>query len=99
MGGRAAWPTVRLTCGAGERCGAARRGHARDDIEQSADRRNGSIKVFIKNLQDVAHSSFELYPENSEDLIKTRKRGFLLFKAERGAKLPSPHKNLQYINC
>jgi len=66
MGGRAAWPTVRLTCGAEERSGAAPRGHARDDIAQSMeDRENGSKKVFIKNLQDVAHSSFELYPENS----------------------------------
>ena len=35
MGGRAAWPTVRLTCGAGERCGAAHRGHARDDFSRS----------------------------------------------------------------
>ena len=83
MGGRAAWPTVRLTCGAEERSGAAPRGHARDDIAQSMeDRENGSKKVFIKNLQDVAHSSFELYPENSEDLrtishLKTAKfRGF-----------------------
>ena len=35
MGGRAAWPTVRLSCGAEERCGAALRGHARDDISRS----------------------------------------------------------------
>ena len=64
MGGRAAWPTVRLTCGK-ERSGAAPRGHARDDFSRSTDRENESEKVFIKNLQDVAHSSFELYPENS----------------------------------
>jgi len=63
MGGRAARPTVRLTCGK-ERSGAAHRGHARDDITQSADRETGVKKVFIKCLQDVAHSSFELYPEN-----------------------------------
>ena len=67
MGGRASWPPVRLTCGK-ERCGAAPRGQTRDDIEQSADRETGVKKVFIKNLQDVAHRSFELYPENSEDL-------------------------------
>ena len=62
---RAAWPPVRLTCGAEERCGAAHRGHARDDFAQSAARGNGSKKVFIKSLRDVAHRSFELYPENS----------------------------------
>ncbi|MFH1246436.1 MAG: hypothetical protein V1489_01505 [Candidatus Liptonbacteria bacterium] len=33
MGGRAAWPTVRLTCGK-ERCGAAPRGHARDGFKR-----------------------------------------------------------------
>ncbi len=32
MGGRAAWPPVRLPCGAVERCGAALRGHARDSF-------------------------------------------------------------------
>ena len=37
MGGRAAWPTVRLTCGAEERCGAAPRGHARDGFKRSAE--------------------------------------------------------------
>jgi len=35
MGGRASWPPVRLSCGAEERCGAALRGHARDDISRS----------------------------------------------------------------
>jgi hypothetical protein len=49
-----------------ERSGAAPRGHARDGFKWSAARKNESEKVFIKNLQDVAHSSFELYPENSE---------------------------------
>ena len=34
MGGRAAWPTVLLSCGAEERCGAALRGHACDDISR-----------------------------------------------------------------
>ena len=48
--GRAAWPRPRrLLAG---------------PLDQEL-RGNDLYKVFIKCLQDVAHSSFELYPENS----------------------------------
>jgi len=78
---RRAWAAARRgrPCGK-ERSGAAHRGHARDDFAQSAARGNGSKKVFIKSLQDVAHRSFELYPENS---------GFFLQKLAQSAQQTS----------
>ena len=69
MGGRAAWPTVRLTCGAEERCGAAPRGHARDGFKRfiaTGGPGNDRKAVFIKFPRDVRQSSVELYILTSE---------------------------------
>ena len=50
MGVRAAWPPVRLSCGAEERCGAALRGHARDDISPAL--RTGATPGSVSSLSD-----------------------------------------------
>jgi hypothetical protein len=69
MGGRAPWPTVRLSCGK-ERCGAAQRGHARDGFSRSttwglheefirlrpgAHRRNGELRPTAPTNLEILH--------------------------------------------
>ncbi len=57
MGGRAAWPPVRLSCGAEERCGAALRGHARDDISR--------VRSGIQGFEELIEGTTEAYPQVS----------------------------------
>ena len=52
--GRAAWPTVRLSCGAEERCGAALRGHARDDISR--------VRSVIQCFEELIEGTLEADP-------------------------------------
>ncbi len=59
MGGRAPWPTVRLSCGK-ERCGAAQRGHARDGFSRSTIW--GLHEEFIRLRPGVHRRNGELRP-------------------------------------
>jgi len=66
---RQAWAAARVA----DRAANVRQGAERGRAPWPRPRRHRAVsgqekrieKVFIKNLQDVAHSSFELYPESS----------------------------------
>jgi len=87
MGGRAAWPPVRLSCGK-ERCGAAQRGHARDGFSRSTTwgfTRSlfDSVRVFIE-----ATANFDQQPPPFKS--RSSKEGRLLILSAAVSVAP-PH--------